>query len=118
MSAYAARSWTGRAQTARIAKMRSKRRGTNANGAKGTAFPQVRVAQLSRRGRNRPRFAWDRPMQDRSIPLILATAAFLGVLLWRVRPALSWRQRRASREALREARSRIDSAIDEPARAL
>lgn len=57
-------------------------------------------------------------MQDRSIPLILATAAFLGVLLWRVRPALSWRQRRASREALREARSRIDSAIDEPARAL
>jgi hypothetical protein len=57
-------------------------------------------------------------MQDRSIPLILATAAFLAVLLWRVRPALSGRQRRASREALREARSRIDSAVDEPARAL
>jgi len=41
-------------------------------------------------------------MQDRSVPLILAAAAFLAVLLWRVRPALSWKQQRASRAALRE----------------
>jgi hypothetical protein len=57
-------------------------------------------------------------MQDRSIPLILAAAAFLAVLLWRVRPLLSPRQRQASREAFRQALSRIDSAVDEPARAL
>jgi len=60
----------------------------------------------------------DLPMQDRFLPLILAAAAFLAVLLWRVRPALSSRRRRASREALREARARIDSAPDERARAL
>jgi hypothetical protein len=59
-----------------------------------------------------------RAMHDRSLPLIFATAAFLGVLLWRVRPSVSGKTRRASREALREARARIDSALDEKARAL
>jgi hypothetical protein len=57
-------------------------------------------------------------MQDRSLPLILATTAFLAVLLWRVRPSLlSGRRRRASRDALREARARIESAPDDVARA-
>ena len=56
-------------------------------------------------------------MQTWSTPLILATAAFLAVLVWRVRPAIGPR-RRASREALREARTRIDSAADEPSRAV
>src|SRR5579863_4934557 len=56
-------------------------------------------------------------MQSWSTPLILATAAFLAVLLWRVRPVIGPR-RRASREALRDARARIDSATDEPARAV
>jgi hypothetical protein len=58
-------------------------------------------------------------MSDRSLPLIFATAAFLAVLLWRVRPALSGRARRkASRDALREARARIELAPDDKARAL
>jgi hypothetical protein len=58
-------------------------------------------------------------MQDWSIPLILATAAFLGLLVWRVRPALSFLpRRRASWAALRDARARIESAPDDPARAL
>jgi hypothetical protein len=51
-------------------------------------------------------------MHDRSLPLIFATAAFLAVLLWRVRPVLSWRQHRESRDALRHARARIESAAD------
>jgi hypothetical protein len=56
-------------------------------------------------------------MEDWSVPLIVATAAFLAYLLWRVRPALAGRTRTASREALREARARIESAGDEAARA-
>lgn len=58
-------------------------------------------------------------MQGLSTPLVAAAAAFLLVVLWRVRPALPWTsRRRASREALREARMRIESAADPKARAL
>jgi hypothetical protein len=58
-------------------------------------------------------------MQEWSTPLVLATCAFLAVLLWRVRPAWPWGGRRkASREALREARARIEAAKDPSARAL
>jgi hypothetical protein len=58
-------------------------------------------------------------MQDWSTPLILATAAFLGLVVWRVRPALPWGpDGRASREALRTARAVIESAPDDRARAL
>jgi hypothetical protein len=55
-------------------------------------------------------------MQDWSTPLIIAATAFLTVLLWRIRPAFGPR-RRASREALRDARARIESSVDEQARA-
>jgi len=51
-------------------------------------------------------------MHDRSLPLILATAAFLAVLLWRVRPALPWGRDRAARVALRHARTRVESRAD------
>jgi hypothetical protein len=58
-------------------------------------------------------------MQEWSTPLVLATGAFLAVLLWRVRPAWPWGgKRRASRQALRDARARIETAKDGPARAL
>lgn len=59
-------------------------------------------------------------MQDWSIPLIVAISAFLAVLLWRVRPApLSFgRKRRGRRQALFEARARIEAAPDGQARAL
>jgi hypothetical protein len=58
-------------------------------------------------------------MQEWSTPLVLATCAFLAVLLWRVRPAWPWSgKRKASREALREARARIEAAKDPTARAL
>jgi hypothetical protein len=58
-------------------------------------------------------------MQDWSTPLVLATAAFLMLVVWRVRPALPWSpNRRASRDALRTARALIESASDDPARAL
>lgn len=57
-------------------------------------------------------------MQEWSTPLVLATGAFLTVLLWRVRPAWPWSSRRAaSRESLREVRARIESAKDPVARA-
>ncbi len=54
-------------------------------------------------------------------PLVVAAAAFLFVLLWRVRPAIPWGwapHRKASRKALREAQARIESTTDPPARAL
>ena len=58
-------------------------------------------------------------MQGLSTPLVAAAAAFLLLVLWRVRPALPWGERqRASREALREARARIESSADPRARAL
>lgn len=59
-------------------------------------------------------------MQDWSIPLIIAIAAFLAVLLWRVRPApLSWgRKRHGRRQALNDARARIEAAPDGATRAL
>jgi len=58
-------------------------------------------------------------MQGLSTPLVVAAAAFLLIMLWRVRPALPWGdRRRASREALREARARIESSPDPAARAL
>jgi hypothetical protein len=57
-------------------------------------------------------------MQDSFVPLIVAAGSFLAVLLWRVRPLVGWRTRhRASREALREARARAESAPDEKERA-
>ena len=57
-------------------------------------------------------------MQDSFVPLIASAGAFLAVLLWRVRPRAPWRtMQRASRQALREARARIDAAPEGPARA-
>src|ERR1019366_6359282 len=56
-------------------------------------------------------------MQGLSTPLVVAAAAFLLIMLWRVRPALPWGgRRRASREALREARERVEFAPAAPAR--
>jgi|SRR5580698_10296819 len=58
-------------------------------------------------------------MQDWSLPLVLATAAFLMLVVWRVRPAFPWSPRRqATREALRAALSVVESATDDEARAL
>jgi hypothetical protein len=57
-------------------------------------------------------------MQDTSVPLVVATTAFLGVLLWRVRPLVAWTaHRRELREALEGARVRIESARDDVERA-
>ncbi|HSY25145.1 MAG TPA: hypothetical protein VK841_23630 [Polyangiaceae bacterium] len=64
-----------------------------------------------------------------SIPLVLATAAFLLLVLWRVRPlvpatvlvalGLPWgRKAKDRRDALARARERIETAADERARAL
>jgi hypothetical protein len=58
-------------------------------------------------------------MQGLPTPLAIAAAAFLLIMLWRVRPAIPWGdRRRASREALREARARIEASPDPVARAL
>jgi hypothetical protein len=58
-------------------------------------------------------------MEGLSTPLVAAAAAFLVVVLWRVRPALPFgARRRASREALREAKERIESSATPEARAL
>jgi hypothetical protein len=58
-------------------------------------------------------------MQDWSIPLVVAAAAFLAVLVWRVRPFVAWGPSRAgNREALREVQVRIEAAKTEPERAL
>jgi hypothetical protein len=57
-------------------------------------------------------------MQDAFVPLIASAGAFLVVLLWRVRPLATWRKkRRASREALRAVRDKIERAPDGPTRA-
>jgi hypothetical protein len=58
-------------------------------------------------------------MQDWSIPLVVAVAAFLAVLVWRVRPLIAWgRGGPGGRAALREAQARIEAAASEPERAL
>lgn len=58
-------------------------------------------------------------MQDWSIPLIVATAAFLAVLVWRVRPVIGWgRAPGASADAIREAHARIEAAKSEQDRAV
>jgi hypothetical protein len=57
-------------------------------------------------------------MQEWSLPLILATTAFLVVLLWRIRPLVPGQRRSASREAIREARARIEAAGTDRERAL
>lgn len=57
-------------------------------------------------------------MKDSFLPLLVAAASFLAVLLWRVRPLGPWSSRaRSSREALREARARLESAQDDAGRA-
>lgn len=57
-------------------------------------------------------------MQDSFFPLIVAAGAFLALLAWRVRPLVVWRtKQRASRQALREARARIQAAPEGPERA-
>jgi hypothetical protein len=57
-------------------------------------------------------------MQDSFLPLIVAAGAFLALLGWRVRPLVVWRtQQRASRQALLEARLRIEAAPEGPQRA-
>src|SRR5580704_4376990 len=56
-----------------------------------------------------------------STPLVVAAAAFLFVVLWRVRPDLPWTaglRRRERHAALRDARKRIESTADPRARAL
>ncbi|MGH7270409.1 MAG: hypothetical protein ACREJ3_08255 [Polyangiaceae bacterium] len=57
-------------------------------------------------------------MQTWSTPLVAAAAAFLAVLLWRVRPHLPGGRSRASFDALREARARIEATHEPRARAL
>ena len=57
-------------------------------------------------------------MQPWSLPLIVATAAFLLVLLWRVRPAMFGGKSKESRAALRAAHARVASADDDAARAV
>jgi hypothetical protein len=58
-------------------------------------------------------------MQDWSIPLVVATAAFFAVIVWRVRPFVAWgRGRGSNRDALREVQARIEAAKTEPERAL
>jgi hypothetical protein len=58
-------------------------------------------------------------MQGLSTPLVAAAAAFLLVVLWRVRPALPFSpRRRASKQALREAKARIEASPSPQARAL
>jgi hypothetical protein len=56
-------------------------------------------------------------MQEWSLPLTIATAAFLAVLLWRVRPLIPGRRRGASRDDIRQAQERIETAATEAARA-
>jgi hypothetical protein len=54
-----------------------------------------------------------------STPLIAATAAFLALLLWRVRPRLGWGVDRVlGGEALRETQARIEAAATDAERAL
>jgi hypothetical protein len=58
-------------------------------------------------------------MQSLSTPLLAAAAAFLLVVLWRVRPAIPFGpRRRKSREALHEARTRIEASADPKLRAV
>jgi hypothetical protein len=58
-------------------------------------------------------------MEGLSTPLVAAAAAFLVVVLWRFRPALPFGPgRRASREALRQARQRIEDSATPQARAM
>jgi hypothetical protein len=56
-------------------------------------------------------------VQEWSVPLVVAAAAFLVVLLWRVRPLVPGRRATTSREDLRQAHTRIDAATTEPERA-
>jgi hypothetical protein len=56
-------------------------------------------------------------VEDWSIPLVVATAAFLALLLWRTRPFIGGRDTAAERAALREAQARIEAAKTEPERA-
>jgi hypothetical protein len=65
----------------------------------------------------RPRRFTLPPVQEWSLPLVLAAASFLVVLLWRVRPLIPGRRRGTSREELRQAHARIDAATSEPERA-
>src|SRR5256885_13218151 len=57
-------------------------------------------------------------MKDPLLPLILSAGAFLAVLVWRVRPLVSWTQRQAEvKSALREAQARIEGTPEGPGRA-
>jgi hypothetical protein len=56
-------------------------------------------------------------MQGLSTPLVVAAAAFLLVMVWRVRPVFPGR-RRTSRAALKEAKARVEAAADPAARAI
>jgi hypothetical protein len=56
-------------------------------------------------------------VQEWSLPLVLAAAGFLVVLLWRVRPLIPGRRRGTSREDLRQAQARVEAATTEPERA-
>jgi hypothetical protein len=52
-------------------------------------------------------------------PLVIAAAAFLVVLLWRVRPQLGWGpDSGAIRQSLRDAKARVEAATTDPDRAI
>ncbi len=57
-------------------------------------------------------------MEGLSTPLLVAVVLFLGVVLWRVRPAIGFgRKRGASRAAVREQMARVDAAKTDAERA-
>jgi hypothetical protein len=62
-------------------------------------------------------------MQDWSTPLVVATAAFFALVVWRVRPAMPLtfnvgRKAAMARETFRTARARIEAAKSEQERAI
>jgi hypothetical protein len=54
-----------------------------------------------------------------STPLIVAIAAFLALLLWRIRPRMGWTAPgRIAGKEIREAQARVEAAKTEPERAM
>ena len=58
-------------------------------------------------------------METWSTPLIVAIAAFLALLLWRIRPRMGWTAPgRIAGKEIREAQARVEAAKTEPERAM
>jgi hypothetical protein len=57
-------------------------------------------------------------MNDWSIPLVVAAAAFLAVLVWRVRPILPWGGASRVNDTLRATQARVEAAADDAERAV